>query len=999
MWQKNIREEHMNKKVKSIICLMAVMCLSLCGMLLFNGYAVNAKAETVKTVDTVVYKQDFSTELVDGDFGFGQMVTNGVLNLSPGLYTYKIPAEKLLASNNYEVSFDIKAKASGSNLYIHLEGLDGSAADKNIFLEAIADGQYWRLSNYDGQDIYNNSGFDQGGVNDAPVPITEVVNIKMVHFDGYIEVWLNGERRIVTHLSNFGNTRYMSRKAIPEGTITGIWMDLRGEFEVDNLVIKEALPAQTSMTITSNTTDHNNYQKITELSAVNLYKPNFKVSATWVIDDETKSGYYPMYHLYGINNYNTIHQSNNNNGLSIQGRMDGAIFTPEICWWRDKDDGTISGGDVSGKAGTPVDLSATKTLTYEVEVYGDVVDLYVNGVYNFSTSFTEMGITKGHLQNIDIQNGGGGAYWTSLTYEGFDTESAATIRADKTLISTTEDVVFTSSIFGNRALATNMKWYVNGVMQEETTQTLTLSNLAEGEYTVVYKNDTLSSEEVTINVVAKKIVIEADKTEMYPIDTATFTAQTTGDFAGETIYWYVNGEQQLETGLTLTLSDLAVGEYLVTYKTETVSSNEITLVVKQGKITINALGSYLNTEKPEIYAELVGIKADVVNWYINNTLVEGAQTTSLVLDLSTFALGETIAVRAEVGDVVSNEKQISIAYDVLKQVEGKEFYQEVSQLQLDSTQNYGSFKIGEDQTGKYLYTETPQYCGWAMTGITYPTSISYVFSYELFVPADITNEFYCYPCFEGFFSNGSGAKAAEVAVAVNADNLRLYLKNQSNGKDYDTNSYGFGKDLSYNGLAKKGDWNAITVAVDNKNVAMYLNGELVLFLVVNEATVPTGYSLNFFPSDGTSVVPLRLRNITFSGIVPPAPDLESVTLSVSSVKIKVGESVILNATLNPFDAEAETIEWFVNDSKVDGTQLKYTLTPESAGTYKVYCVVNGIKSAQKTVTVEEQSQTPPTTDEEKPSQGGCSGCQSPTGGIMEMITLAGVAIIFMIRRR
>ncbi len=994
----------MKNKTKSIICLLAVMCLSICCVFALNTAPVKADAETVQADgDTIVYKQDFSAELVEGDFGYGQTVTDGILNLAAGNHIYKFPEDKMLASNNYDLSFDLKAKEANTAFYIHFEGLDGSGEGKNIYLEGIADGQFWRLANFDGQDIYNNSGYDQGGVDDVGVSTREGVHIRMVHYEGYVEVWINGVRRIVTHLSNFGNTRYMSRKAIPEGTITGIWMDVRGGYEIDNLVIKETKAGETSAVITSNTTDYNNFYKVTELTAANLYKKNFKVVGNWVIDDETKENYYPIIRLYGINNYNTRHQGNNNNGLSIQGRVDGTTVTPEICWWRDKDDGSVNpNGDVFGKPGTSVDLSETKTLTYEVEVYGDTIDLYVNGVLNISTSFTEMGITKGNLQNISIQGGNGGAYWTTFTYDGFDTESAATVKANKTLVSTDEDVVFTASVFGNRASANNMKWYVNGQAQTEATQTLTLSNLAEGEYTIVYKNDTLASEEVKINVVAKKIVIESDKTEMYPIDTATFTASTMGDFTGDTIEWFVNDEKQEETGATLALTGLAAGEYKVVYKTDTVTSNEITLVVKQGKIRINASGTYLNTEKPEITAELIGIAADSqVNWFVNNTLVEDVQGTALTLDLSTYGLGETLVVRAEVGEIVSNEKQISIAFDVLQQIQAKEFYQKISELTLDPEANYGNFKVGEDEGGKYLYTETPQYSGWSMSGIKYPSTTSFAFSYELYVPQDISQEYYCYPCFEGFHADGSGAKIAEVAVAANERNFRLYLKNQTGNKSYDTNEYGLGKDLSYEGLAKKGDWNKITVAVDGKNVAMYLNGEMVLFIVIQDATLPSGYTLNLFPSDGSSVVPLRLRNITFSGVELPAPDLESVSLSVSSVKIKVGQSATVNATLNPFDAEAETVEWYVNGAKVDGEELRYVLLGQEAGTYKVYCVVNGIKSAEKTITVEEEQTPAPTPggDDKEPAGSGCQGCQSSTGGVMELITLAGAAIIFTLKRR
>lgn len=133
---------------------------------------------------------------------------------------------------------------------------------------------------------------------------------------------------------------------------------------------------------------------------------------------------------------------------------------------------------------------------------------------------------------------------------------------------------------------------------------------------------------------------------------------------------------------------------------------------------------------------------------------------------------------------------------------------------------------------------------------------------------------------------------------------------------------------------------------------MYVNGEITMFFNMPTATVPSRVSFNLYPDGGSGVVPVRIKGIEVSGIVEPAPDLVSVSLSVSNVETEVDGTITVRANLNPFNAEANVIEWYVNDVKVEGQNtLNFTFSASATGEYNIHCVIDGIKSEVRTVKV------------------------------------------------
>ena len=194
-----------------------------------------------------------------------------------------------LESNNYEVSFDMKWLSNPGDVYFDMVGLDGSKHN-NVFMHIINEGEllapYWAIQESGGASIFNNSGLDQGGLNDSAINMSNYVNIKYIHFEGYLEVWANNNRLLVTHLSNFGNNRYGIRNAISEGQITGFGFNISKPncVVIDNFCVKEALGGVTEGTLNNNSNSHSSFMN---LSAQNLYGNNFIVSGSFKVDSVT----------------------------------------------------------------------------------------------------------------------------------------------------------------------------------------------------------------------------------------------------------------------------------------------------------------------------------------------------------------------------------------------------------------------------------------------------------------------------------------------------------------------------------------------------------------------------------------------------------------------------------------------------------------------------------------------------------------------------------------
>ena len=565
------------KKLTGLFATMCAACLMFGFSFSGNSRPVSAETETDGENENVLYEQDFSGEL-EGDLAKHVSVSNGTATITDA-DLFMLPVTDFAESNNYVVEFDLQLNGS-SSFYLHLVGLNGTnpEAPDNIYLGIEGNGQFILVSDNSGNRVYNNSTIASGGLDATPVDLSGFARFQLVHYEGYLEVWVNGTRRCVTHLSNFGNNMYHTRAPLKEGKITGFGIDVNdaNTFNIDNIRIYEAAPFNTSAKYINDSESVSSSQTF-DLSARNLYRDNFKVEGSFSIADAEKTGYYPTIKLYGMN-ASLLSTSGKEYSLNIQSRVDNAVFNPEICW---QPEGETQWGS---KAGESVTFEQGDSVGYRVEVYGDKLDYYLGGNLVVSTTFEEMGIEKGRLQYIMIMSGNGGAYWTDFSYTGFENESAAEVTASDTTVMAGSSVTFHADLFG--AAEDDFAWYVDGEKQSEESMTLVLSDLAAGSYTVQYKSDKIASEEVVVTVVDKMVTISSEETEIYPTETITVTAVLQGDFEGETFAWYLNGEKQEQTGTSVTFVNLTAGKYTVQYKSESSASNELVFTVLESKVEV-----------------------------------------------------------------------------------------------------------------------------------------------------------------------------------------------------------------------------------------------------------------------------------------------------------------------------------------------------------------------------------------------------------------------------
>ena len=405
--------------------------------------------------------------------------------------------------------------------------------------------------------------------------------------------------------------------------------------------------------------------------------------------------------------------------------------------------------------------------------------------------------------------------------------------------------------------------------------------------------------------------------------------------------------------------------------------------------------NYLAGETAEFTAELSGMAEDTaIEWYVNGEKQDGASSATFELDLSALEAGDSATVYAMAAGVQSNEVSVRVAFDVKEQIEGDEYYKTVYEDVLETGGTYGNFSVGEDEDGSlYLYSEVQNASTYYTVNATMPSGVDYMFEYDLYIPGDISTTNYVYPTLAGLNSTYPAGQV-EMAWEVNAEGVRPYVKDQSTNREYLHTEYGFGLDLTYEGgIAKKGDWNTITVAVSGSYISMYINDALALFFEMPTATVASGIGFNLFPDGGAGVVPVRIRNIVISGVSEPAPDLTAVNVSLSGISVEVGGTITATASLTPFNAEANEISWYVNGEKVDGaTALTYAYTAETAGEYTIYCVIDGIQSASRTFTV-------------TAAGGGNGGGGSNTGlwiglGIgLGVVVIAAIVVIVIVMRK
>lgn len=968
----------MKQNTKSSLLLIAVLvCVFSITALFFVGTDTTTQAE-----DNTLVNMPFDGDSVPENWqGLVASVGGGWALLNTGYREIPLDASKLYASNNYEVSFDIKTDEPFADdvFYFHFQGLDATN-NNSIYFKANNNGTYWCITPAaEYHPIYNNSGDTVGGRDGSGVDLTQKHTVKFVHFDGYMELWIDGTCRAVSHLSNFGNNNYDTRTKIEEGTIGGFAIHCNANVRIANFVIKEAVGGNTSFRQVADIAKTDSSYTL-PLAAQNLYKGNFRLEGKFDIVNAEAPEYYPNITVYGLNNSTGLEKNGNHYGVAFQAKVVGTDVLPQI--FAKKPDTSWA----AAEAEQAIACTAENGAQFAIDVYGDNINYYLNGKLAISTSFTQLGIEKGHAQYIRIQSGWGGMAWTEVSYKAFDAETGVIVDASADRVKKGEQLTFTARMFGATTDET-FNWFVDGTKQAESGLTFVTSDLERGTHVVKYASNSFTSDEVTVEVLNDMLTIAADKTKLYKTDSITVTATMSGDFETDVPVWYLDDIAQTEQSNTIVLSGLSEGTHKVVYKNSATSSNELTFTVLASELRlVTSKNNFTIDEQAVVTAKTKGVHDNAeYTWKVNN-VEQSEKGNTLNVSFEDCKKGDVLFVTCSV-DGMEADTTLNIYFDPLSEIKADKNYKTLNTVELQAGENYGNYACREDKDGNYLESVEANTGSWYTLSGAIPETMYFAVSFDFFVPSSVTQTNYVYPGFTGLNKNYPQG-FVEIAITVSPEGFSPYIKDQAdNNRIYSVEDYGFGVDLSFEGnVAKKGAWNKVSYVVSGKYLAVYINDVQVYFVNYPNMMLPSSIGFNSFPDGGTGTPFVKFRNIVVSGIVDEIPPVSSVACAVSKTTADVGEKVTFTAVVNPYNAGYKTIEWYVNDVKVDGAnQLKFEFDAKEAGEYKIYCKVDNIKSTVKTLTVKSENNK-----EEQPQKKGCFGSVGIASlAIVEVIAVCG----------
>ena len=756
------------------------------------------------------------------------------------------------------------------------------------------------------------------------------------------------------------------------------------------------------------------------LTYENLYHNSFTMKADFevhraLVEDENVHAY-PRFGLI-MNQVipgSGVSLSEPTNSINAQNYLDREFVTPWI--------GGISPstGSWSGQGGDYAAANYSDVrYNQTIDVIGDRIIFTVktnqegdHQVSRFETSFTALGLTKGKLLTALVGN-----HYTNVSnVEFFGYEGNFAIRAavQNSRYFVGQNVIADAKLYGDASGASDLVWFLDGEATTVSDLQYQNSELAAGKHTLAYGNATVKSEEFEFEIFENMITIAADKEEMYPIDSATFTATVEGAVAASDVRWKVNDvEVQDVEGSQLVLSELATGTYVVKAFAGTVVSNEITLTVHPAKLKISAdKGAYAKNEIANFTATALGVAgSDTIEWYANDTKLADKTGATLALPLASYEEVGEVSVKARtVSGIESNVVKVLIYKDIYAEISSDSNWKQAYKQEIAAGSTFGAYAAVEDADGNYYVPQNASSGNDAQFPAVAIETQSWSMEYDLLIPESVTTyggEYYVYPQAMGMDSRNP-TDWIELALGIGASGIRTYVKTHAAGVMYEYADFNTGKDLSYAGSIVNFGWNHVVYAMKGNAATFYINNELVFYAVIPNSTVPSGFCMSMYPGSGGSI-PLGFKNFTVKGIVVPPPAVSGVSVNANKVSIKVGESVTLSATVSPYNATYESVEWYVNGQKVEGANtLTYVLTPSAAGQYTVTCKIDGVESAAKTITVAENtpsgdssapsgSDTP--VEPDKPAKKGCGGSIVATSAFLSVTALAGLGLLLFKKRK
>ena len=137
-----------------------------------------------------------------------------------------------------------------------------------------------------------------------------------------------------------------------------------------------------------------------------------------------------------------------------------------------------------------------------------------------------------------------------------------------------------------------------------------------------------------------------------------------------------------------------------------VSSNEIEIVVNNGKLTLTtAKNNYLTTETATITAETVGVLAsDALTWKVNGVETTDVDGKTLTLNLSEYKKGDVITVECASASGLEASVSVNLYFNILEEISADDNYKVLNSIELEPGEIYGNYACQEDEGGNYLYS-------------------------------------------------------------------------------------------------------------------------------------------------------------------------------------------------------------------------------------------------------------------------------------------------------
>ena len=369
----------------------------------------------------ILYSEDFSNG--PGDFGSHVTVTNGVASINDVNVGFDVNYFPTLGKNSYKISFDVNIDSGNlDTFFIHFVGLN--SAD-NVYLAIQGDG-YICLNVWKSGVWHYVYGFQNGlgGFGKANIAWSPKGSGNLHHFDcvidgGFFELWVDNAKYLAQHLSQFGaysgDPSAAGRVGLTEGTFSHLFFhSVKGSnVEFDNFVVRDLPKARNTFTISSPTPV--NYTFDQGYSVVDLKHDDFRVDVVFDAVDLTTTSAYLMLHLHGINGILGLNDAGYD-GLNVQLNFDpgiGDAHAYACMYWINDVSTNVWGANVHNPT---LDFTGKTAVNLSFVSSGDKLQLLIDNEIITDTSYTETGMTKGHLNSLGVSDNVNSATFKSITY-------------------------------------------------------------------------------------------------------------------------------------------------------------------------------------------------------------------------------------------------------------------------------------------------------------------------------------------------------------------------------------------------------------------------------------------------------------------------------------------------------------------------------------------------------------------------------------------------------